>query len=143
VLIIGILAAVAVPQYQLAVDRSRLSEGISLIRTVAQAEQVFYMENNTYTDDFHDLDIGFDIAPTDSAQARANYCTLQIWRAISTNVVYAQHKQKLWYLYYDLSQEKLFCGSKDERGKTLCKSIGKGEELACGTDGSTPCWEIK
>ncbi|MCQ2410227.1 MAG: prepilin-type N-terminal cleavage/methylation domain-containing protein [Elusimicrobiaceae bacterium] len=48
VLIIGILAAVALPQYQKAVEKSRMSEAITLVRAIANANQVFYMANGRY-----------------------------------------------------------------------------------------------
>ena len=48
VLIIGILAAVAVPQYQKAVEKARLSEAIVIMRTIAKAHQLYYMENGEY-----------------------------------------------------------------------------------------------
>ena len=50
VLIIGILAAVAVPQYQKAVEKARMTEAITIVRTIANANQVFYMANGRYAD---------------------------------------------------------------------------------------------
>ena len=43
VLIIGILAAIALPQYQKAVAKSRFAEGFVNLKTVAQANQVCSM----------------------------------------------------------------------------------------------------
>ena len=40
VLIIGILAAVALPQYQKAVEKSRMAEALSNLKTIAQADKV-------------------------------------------------------------------------------------------------------
>ena len=57
VLIIGILAAVAVPQYQFAVDKSRIVGYLPIIKNIVQAEQVYHMANGTYTQLFEDLDI--------------------------------------------------------------------------------------
>ena len=57
VLIIGILAAVALPQYQKAVEKSRVSEALVLLKAIARANQVYYMTHGTYADNITDLDI--------------------------------------------------------------------------------------
>jgi len=48
VLIIGILAAVALPQYQKAVEKSRMAEAIVLMRAIANAQQIYYLTNGVY-----------------------------------------------------------------------------------------------
>ena len=57
VLIIGILAAIALPQYKLAVEKSRIAQVLSATRSIAQSQELFYMVNGRYTDDIEDLDI--------------------------------------------------------------------------------------
>ena len=57
VLIIGILAAVAVPQYQKAVTKSRVSTILPIMKTLWQAGETFYLENGTYEKDIRQLDI--------------------------------------------------------------------------------------
>ena len=48
VLIIGVLAAVALPQYQLAVAKSRVSAMLPLVKSMAAANEMYYMENGCY-----------------------------------------------------------------------------------------------
>ena len=48
VLIIGILAAVALPQYQVAVMKSRLSRIMPLVKSVAQSQTLYYLANGNY-----------------------------------------------------------------------------------------------
>ena len=60
VLIIGILAAVAVPQYQTAVDKSRLLKVDMLLQSVWKMQQVFFLANGRYAvrwDELADLDM--------------------------------------------------------------------------------------
>ena len=48
VLIIGILAAIALPQYQKAVEKARLSEAITYLKTLEKATDVWLLENGGY-----------------------------------------------------------------------------------------------
>ena len=48
VLIIGILAAVALPQYQKAVEKARIAEASTILRAIANANQVFFAANGRY-----------------------------------------------------------------------------------------------
>ncbi len=57
VLIIGILAAVALPQYQLAVEKARATEALLWARKLADAEELYYLANGSYTTDFDALGI--------------------------------------------------------------------------------------
>ncbi len=57
VLIIGILAAVALPQYQKAVLKSRLASMKDLTKSIAQAEEIYYLNNGKYTSALDTLDI--------------------------------------------------------------------------------------
>ena len=64
VLIIGILAAVALPQYQKAVEKSKATQGMALVKSLAQAAETFYLANGTYASnaDIDALDIGLSDA---------------------------------------------------------------------------------
>ncbi len=55
VLIIGILASVALPQYENSVMKSRYSTMMNLTKSLAEAERVYYLANGEYTNDFEAL----------------------------------------------------------------------------------------
>ncbi len=59
VLIIGILAAIALPQYRMAVEKSRMAEAILLSHKIAEMSQMYYMVNGKYpgAGDIDKLDI--------------------------------------------------------------------------------------
>ncbi len=59
VLIIGILAAVALPQYTLAVDKARLTNLVTMVKGVVSAQEAYYLANNEYTNDWDSLAVGF------------------------------------------------------------------------------------
>lgn len=49
VLIIGILAAIALPQYQTAVERSKMTEAVTIVRKIADANKRYYMATGAYS----------------------------------------------------------------------------------------------
>ena len=57
VLIIGILAAVAVPQYQKAVIKARIAQVLPVLKALQEAEERYYLANGEYTTDKEALDI--------------------------------------------------------------------------------------
>ena len=57
VLIIGILAAMALPQYFKAVERSRMTEAVTLMDSVAKAQRRKFLQTNSYVRDFRGLDV--------------------------------------------------------------------------------------
>ncbi len=57
VLIIGILSAIALPQYNLAVKKTRLFRLLPMMKSIKQANQLFYMANGYYTNDISQWDI--------------------------------------------------------------------------------------
>ncbi len=57
VLIIGILSAIALPQYTKAVEKARASEAMIIMRSIADANKRYHMANGTYATLLSDLDI--------------------------------------------------------------------------------------
>lgn len=62
VLIIGILAAIALPQYQWAVEKSRVAEAMTVLRTFKDAQERFYLANGQYAADLSLLDIEMPVS---------------------------------------------------------------------------------
>ena len=70
VLIIGILAAIALPQYFKAVERSRMSEAEQLLTALSQAQQRKYLQLGEFATQY----TGLDVSPKGSLNQQA-YCT--------------------------------------------------------------------
>ena len=57
VLIIGILASVALPQYQKAVKKARYMQSQVMCKTIVDAQEVYYLANGKYATNINELDI--------------------------------------------------------------------------------------
>lgn len=58
VLIIGVLAAITLPQYQKVIERAKMAEAVIVVKAIAQAQQNYYLVNDAYADclDFNAVD---------------------------------------------------------------------------------------
>ncbi|WP_428081512.1 type IV pilin protein [Candidatus Avelusimicrobium alvi] len=68
VLIIGILAAVAVPQYEKAVAKSRFIRLVAAGKTFKDAMEVYYLANGVYPSLWNELDVEYPGCPVSSAR---------------------------------------------------------------------------
>ena len=57
VLIIGVLSAIALPQYQKAVEKSKATQALVIIRSVADAVHRYHLANGSYPTNLSQLDI--------------------------------------------------------------------------------------
>jgi len=59
VLIIGILAAIALPQYQKAVGKAKYLEGYLFAQKLIRAQRMYFLANGSYAADVNALDLEF------------------------------------------------------------------------------------
>ncbi|MBO4674854.1 MAG: prepilin-type N-terminal cleavage/methylation domain-containing protein, partial [Elusimicrobiaceae bacterium] len=57
VIIIGILAAIALPQYQKAVEKAQARQGLALLKNVYQAGLAYFMANGTTPISFDEIEL--------------------------------------------------------------------------------------
>ncbi len=101
VLIIGILAAVALPQYQKAVMKSRFLTIKTLTQKIAEAEGAYYLANGEYTSDLDALsiDIPNPTRPAQKEETIASYfypwgrCTISSEKMYVACKLYGQDSQ--------------------------------------------------
>ena len=72
VLIIGILAAVALPQYQKAVQKSKAMQGLAILKPITDSISIYYLANGECPSSFSDLDISL---PSDFTGTDVGYKT--------------------------------------------------------------------
>ncbi len=140
VLIIGILSAIALPQYQKAVNKARAAEAFVMLKAISQAQEAYYLANGKYTDDFSVLDIEVPVAAITSdggpypenkyayfcvaTSSGTAYCTAA---SANADMPYFQiHGQKVKGGQKPLSG-KHFCfvtSNKNDKARAICQSMG-------------------
>ncbi len=141
VLIIGILAAVAVPQYKVAVEKSRLTETLTIAKNIKDAQERYYLEHGSYTKKIEDLDISF---PDTSGHAITSPNGITIYLN-GGNYVYGFNKiqtitLKLNYTHHPEKPNLRYCYAKkdDNIANQICKSLGGNldkEDVDCARIG--------
>ena len=140
VLIIGILAAVAVPQYKLAVAKSRIITYLPLAKSIVQAQNTYYIQNGQYTSNISLLDI--DIPSSCYLDMRPNVwkCGNSIFIGIGeeshTNLILTPSTHQGWTqiastrymhlsLYYNYSEYpgKITCTGNTNFGTKICNAL--------------------
>ena len=121
VLIIGILSAIALPQYQKSVEKARAAEAFSTLKTLYNAQEVFYLSNGHYATDFAELDIQ---APN------SNFFDYHM----DSMSVFASSKKGVYTISFRFLQailngaDSIVCyastGADTETAKAICKSLG-------------------
>ena len=146
VLIIGILASVALPQYQRAVEKSRATEILTLFNGLTKAETIYKLSEGEFTELLPNLDLQFPnlsasnsfttqsfeveiLQPTESSATRDTFLVRATRRTGPT-----------YYLYSSIDKGgviKSWCGVSDDQtvpttlsgsedAVVLCKNISNG-----------------
>ena len=133
VLIICILAAVAIPQYEKAVEKARAAEAMVLVKAIADANQRYYLANGKYTWSLADLDIeipGKDVTREGMDRKETNYFEYGARRVSKTdtsNVIALANRLPTatkYYLAIFSDAEGIYCADYDTTTRKNCKMLG-------------------
>ncbi|WP_428081896.1 type IV pilin protein [Candidatus Avelusimicrobium fimicolum] len=170
VLIIGILAAVAVPQYQIAVDKSKFASNMPLLDAVESAQESYYLANGQYASAFDQLDIeipknyaykkpeswGGDCWATGEPWGYPHICTNQCYSFIAPWQPY----DATYFRTHNHISSMRFCGKADAkraciignekansqptRWRRLCNALGTetSQRYAGGAFTSKSTWDL-
>ena len=128
ILIIGILAAVALPQYQKAVLKTQMARQLPLIRAIDSAQKVYHLANGEYATTLSQLDI---VPP----QGKSNKDTRIVYQDGISYMLYNLDgvgqsfscfgPKAKWRLEKYYTKKNLYCWYYgDLQVKEICQSLG-------------------
>ena len=161
VIILGILVAVALPMYQVAVDKARFTRYVTLVKGLADARRRLFVATGEWKHHFDELDVAIPGQPISVTAARGR--SVGEIATYEWGYCYIMEPQPGWWdadIFcggYDLvgynqtlrladDEEEIleaYClSSKDNmRGQRMCKTHGPLSTWGCfwGPDGQTVC----
>ena len=125
VLIIAILAAIAVPKYQIAVKTSRLKSILPTIKTIAESEQSYYLATGDYTKDLDNLDVDLSYTEKTCSTKQCSYSTswgtLVLYDTWYPRIIFSVHNVAQVAMPYDFPKT---CASCYRDNRQICNKLG-------------------
>ena len=135
IVIVGILAAIALPQYRLSVDKSRYTALIPLAKSILNSQENFYMASGSYSENLEDLDINIPSNPTGSEATLPDGTAIILSEEDKYKYVklYNNNLPNNYIMYQKLSKNfpnEIHCEAEigNARAKRLCEEMG-GEKI--------------
>ena len=136
VLIIGILAAVAVPQYTKAVEKARATEAMVMMRAIADANKRYYLANGSYATVVSDLDIEIPGEDSDYNQRKKTKHFKYGAKSYTEDDYIAVAQRLPTETNYVLLLDKvggMWCKAYSTEGVKNCKTLGATDATKTGT----------
>ncbi len=125
VLIIGILAAIALPQYQVVVQKTKVNNLLPLVNAVVQSQRRYFLENGNYSASIADLDIELPPGATISGE-KYFYDNFHCWPN-GTSSIYCYSGNvgiEKWYTPTFFGDIFMCWASKtDDKSNRICKAV--------------------
>lgn len=131
VLIIGILAAVALPQYRVAVEKSRATQLIARVGALYNAAQIYRMDTGAWPTDVRllSVDVTAGAAKLDKTNISEEEHT-GVWykdgSSCMVNTAGAACQGSRVYIVHLWGEKSMLCNGNDESGEKACRSLGGG-----------------
>lgn len=148
VLIIGILAAVALPQYKLAVAKTRLATLLPMGRTLQQAQARYYLANGSFAADIRDLDVTCSAYGT-GAHEKWCYLSKDVYAHLEGTYIVFQDSRVpsvlLLFFYTSSGTYSALCyayrGTNEDFANRVCKSLS-GLDQPTGDTGAAQTYRL-
>ena len=158
VLIIGILAAIALPQYKIAVDKSRAMTSINIIKAIKNAQEIYYLANGHYAEDFSLLDVELPGGANSATATEVKYEDAERYymfvdgedgtqsikgnpKGLNTAIDLEYYLEHHTFWKEELPGSTLLCSGRNDRGKKICKSLG-GIYFSTNSNGVTEIYTL-
>ena len=132
VLIIGILAAIALPQYRLAVDKAKFSNFQRLVKSIKSSFDNYYLIHNEYPISFDGLDIDFSSSYEHKIENNREGCVIFedsyccVGKPISgtqkQNIVCGKNDYTFAYMLYGNELSLCVAANENSRAQRLCQN---------------------
>lgn len=143
-LIIGILASIALPKYQLAVEKSRATEGITILRSLRDAQFNYFLIHGKYSDNINDLDFSFpgeDGSYAGVERKESKNFSYGV-KNMESELAVASRKPLIKDYGFKAQGQQLICRVYTDFGRDVCKSFG-GERVTDMAGAQYEAYDIK
>ena len=121
VLIIGILAAIALPKYEIAVMKARYTQVRMAAVSLDQAKERYILANGQTPTDMNDLDIRLGEC---EISADGTHCNSQTYYCYLSGYCMAMNSGNIIGHYENKNVSKCMAGKDDTPANTVCKNLG-------------------
>lgn len=132
VLIIGILSAVALPQYQTAVERSRATEALTQMNAIRNSMERYHSQKNRWPTTFSQLDVELPTVDCPSGTAAPCYGGKYFTIAFNGGSITATRRGGMYSLTTVITDSGSAytavrqCNSSNDEGADYCNAITGG-----------------
>lgn len=147
VLIISILAAIALPQYQVAAKKATLAKYMALVKAMKDAQDRYFLTNGVYAVDVDILDVALPlndscIKSVPKAKNGSSYtCGNERFGIFANSNAQAGDNTIRYTQFFNEGTTgagnfiagDILCYSKGETARKVCQNLGRGEELLGGS----------
>ncbi len=129
VLIIGILSAIALPQYRFSVEKARASEAMIVLRQIEQLQALYRLENGKYASTIEELgpDVPGTIVAIGHNRSQTTYYVYDIGSAAYNSIAMANRVpfNSDYYFILKPNDSRIWCHMISSFGRTFCEKLSK------------------
>ncbi len=144
VLIIGILSAIALPQYRVAVAKARFVQLMVAGKALKDAQLRYKLANDKFAVDFNDLDVGLAGTPYSATHwSNKGYsCSMVIYDGDFSYLWCGNSDHLAWFWSPGINNADCYAYDGDSVAEKVCLSFGGTVKDANGCNGSCKIYSL-